>query len=163
MQPARWARTFLTIGTLWLVVAGVALAGCSPAGNVTLPGTGPLLTVRVHGGMCMDGACDNTIVLERDGRVHDTDPPDTDLGRVDNAAMAALTGAMGSADFTALKARPFTGECPVAFDGQELVFTFNPPGISHTLASCEVEIDWSNPLFVAVGAALGEWIPLPLM
>ena len=163
MQPARWARTFLRIGTFWLVVAGLALAGCSSTANVTLPGTGPLLSVRTHGGLCMDGPCDDTVILERDGRVHNAEDPAADLGRVDNQGMAALTAAINAADFTALKAQAFTGECPIAFDGQEYVFTFNPPGTTHTLASCEVEIDWSNPLFVAVGAALGEWIPLPLM
>ena len=34
---------------------------------------------------------------------------------------------------------------------------------SQLLASCQVEIDWGNPLFIAVAGALGEWIPVPLM
>ena len=33
-----------------------------------------------------------------------------------------------------------------------------PAGVCET---CEVDIDWADPLFVAVGVALGQWLPLP--
>jgi hypothetical protein len=76
--------------------------------------------------------------------------------------MAALTAAISSTDFPAMKARTFTGQCPVALDGQELTFEFAAPGGTQRIASCEVDIDWGSPLFVAVAAALGQWVPLPL-
>jgi len=69
---------------------------------------------------------------------------------------------VAATDFAALKSHPFTGECPVAFDGEELVFEFAIGTGSQRIASCEVEIDWGHPLFIAVGAALGEWIAMPL-
>jgi hypothetical protein len=65
-------------------------------------------------------------------------------------------------DYVALKSHPFTGECPVNFDGQELIFEFNVGSTVQRVASCEVDIDWGHPLFVAIGVALGEWIALPL-
>ena len=30
------------------------------------------------------------------------------------------------------------------------------------IASCEVEIDWGSPLFVALAAALAQWVPMPV-
>jgi hypothetical protein len=139
-----------------------SLAGCSAAENLAVPGTGPLLTVQLVGGMCMDGPCDFAVVLERDGRVHDGKTPDGNLGRVSAQAYAALDAAIQTTDFGAMRAKPFTGECPIAFDGQKQIFEFSAGGTTQRLDSCESELDWSSPLFIAMGAALGEWIQAPL-
>ncbi|HUG30526.1 MAG TPA: hypothetical protein VMQ65_08460 [Candidatus Limnocylindria bacterium] len=130
--------------------------------GVGLPGTGPLITVELRGGMCMEGACDHRVILEPDGRVHDGATPPKELGRVPAQAMATLTAAVKGADYASIKSHLFTGVCPVAFDGQELIFEFAVGPGTQRIASCEVDIDWGHPLFVAVGIALGEWIPLPL-
>jgi hypothetical protein len=160
MQPVR-RSSVVRFGILWLVVAALALTGCSS--NVPLPLAGPLVTVQMHGGLCAaGGVCDNTVILERDGRVHSAAKPPNDLGHVDGQAMAALAAAIQASDWTALKSHPFTGECPIAFDGQELIFEFGVGTGTQRIASCEVAIDWGNPLFVAVGVALGQWVPLPL-
>jgi len=102
------------------------------------------------------------VILDRDGRVHSAAKPPNDLGRVDAQAMAALTAAIPATDFNAIKSHPFTGECPVNFDGQELIFEFAAGAGTQRIASCEVDIDWGSPLFVAVGVALGRWVPIPL-
>jgi hypothetical protein len=143
-------------------VGALVLAGCNAAGSIPLPGAGPLVTVSTRGGMCVDGPCGTSVILDRDGRVHSAAKPPNDLGRVPADRMATLTAALAATDFAALKSHPFTGECPVAFDGVELIFEFGVGGGTQRIASCEVDIDWGHPLFVAVGAALGEWIPLPL-
>jgi hypothetical protein len=136
------------------------VAGCTS--GISIPGSGPLMTVQMRGGMCPAGTCDQLITLERDGRVHSAAKPPNDLGVVPGATMATLTAAVQATDFAALKAHPFTGECPVNFDGQELIFEFAVGGGTQRIASCEVDIDWGHPLFVAVGVALGEWIPIPM-
>lgn len=151
---------FARAGIWGLVVAALALAGCST--NVPIPVVGPLLSVQMRGGLCPDGACANTVILDRDGLVHAAAKPPNDLGHVDAKAMAALTAAIQATDWAALKSHPFTGQCPIAFDGQELIFEFSVGTGTQRLASCEVAIDWGNPLFVAVGVALGQWVPLPL-
>lgn len=158
---ARLIRLALLLSVL--AVATGSLAACGTAVPATIPGTGPLVTVQMRGGMCPEGACDTSVVLERDGRVHSAAKPPNNLGVVLAERMNALNAAIVAADFTALKSKPFTGECPVNFDGQELIFTFATPSGSQTLASCQVEIAWGDPLFIAVANALGEWIPLPLM
>jgi hypothetical protein len=55
---------------------------------------------------------------------------------------------------------PFTGECPIAFDGQELTYTFHPAGRAPvTIASCEVAIDPADPLFHAIDLILLGFAP----
>ena len=141
----------------WLLLA---LGACNS--GVALPASGPLMTVELRGGMCPAGACEQTITLERDGRVHGATKPPNDLGVVPAAAMATLTAAIQANDYAALKSHPFTGVCPVAFDGQEFVFEFSVGTGTQRIASCEVAIDWGHRLFVAVGVALGEWVPMPV-
>jgi hypothetical protein len=162
MQPVSWGRSLVRVGTSWLVAAAIALTGCSSGVNIPLPGTGTLVTVEMRGGMCPAGTCDNAVILDRDGRVHSAAKPPNDLGRVNSDTLAALTAAIQATDWAALRSRPFTGECPTAFDGQELIFEFGVGTGTQRIASCEVDIDWGHPLFVAVGVALGEWIALPL-
>ena len=160
MQPVSRSRVPVRFGIFGLVVAAIALTGCST--NVPLPLTGPLVTVQLRGGMCPAGACDNSVILERDGRVHAAAKPPNDLGQVDARAMATLTAAIQATDWASLKKHAFTGQCQIAFDGQELIFEFSVGTGTQRIASCEVDIDWGHPLFVAVAVALGQWVPLPL-
>jgi hypothetical protein len=68
--------------------------------------------------------------------------------------VAALDAAIRAADFSAIRAHPFTGECPVNFDGQEYIYEFVVPGGVERIASCETQIDEDHPLFLAVDEAL---------
>jgi hypothetical protein len=144
------------------VAAGGTLGACSSIGSGGLLATGPLVTVTMRGGMCAGGACDNSVNLDRDGTVRSAAKPPNELGHVPAQAMAALTAAVAATDYAALKSHPFTGVCPVAFDGQELIFEFAVGTGTQRIASCEVDIDWGHPLFLALGAALGEWVAMPL-
>lgn len=145
-----------------LVLASiVAVSACDAAGSL-VPGTGPLVTVTSRGGECFNGPCGNTVILDRDGRVYSAAKPPNDLGQVPAAAMNSLTAAIAATDFATLRSHPFTGECPVNFDGQELIFEFGVGSGTQRIASCEVDIDWGHPLFMALGVALGEWVAMPL-
>ncbi len=141
-----------------LFVALVLLAGCQslPAVPSIGPviGTGPLLTLTSRGGECPEGACGNTTVIERDGRVHQTQPEAMELGQVPPDVLTALDAAIKTADFGAIRARPFTGECPVNFDGQEQIFEFGAPSGVERIATCETEIDPEHPVFVAATQAM---------
>jgi hypothetical protein len=160
MQPVSWSRSLARAGIWGLVVATLTLAGCNS--NVPVPLGGPLLTVELRGGMCPGGPCDSGVILDHDGRVRAAAKPPNDLGQVDAKAMAALTAALQATDFAAIRSQRFTGECPIAFDGVELTFEFNVGTGTQRIASCEVDIDWGHPLFVALGVAIGKWVPLPL-
>ena len=141
------------------MVVAIALfgAGCSPAVASLLPeANGPLVTVTTRGGECPEGACGSTLLIERDGRLRQAAPGDVVLGQVPADTLAALDGAIKTADFAAIRSRNFTGECPVNFDGQELIYEFGAPGRVERIASCETEIDPDHPLFQAVQEALAS-------
>jgi hypothetical protein len=135
---------------------GIVLLACSPAAVTSLlpAQAGPLVTVSTRGGECPEGACGSTLVVERDGRLRQTAPEDVVLGQVTPEALAALDGAIKTTDFAAIRARPFAGECPVNFDGQEVIYEFGARGGVERIASCKTEIDPDHPLFRVVDLAL---------
>ncbi len=139
-----------------LTLACAMLLACSPTAVASLlPAVaGPLVTVTTHGGECVDGPCGSTIVIERDGRVHQTAPAAAELGTVPADVLTGLDAAIKTTDFGVIRSRPFTGECPVAFDGQEFIYEFGAPTGVERIASCETEIDPDNPVFEATTAAL---------
>ena len=160
MQKTRSARV-IVLAVCLLAVALFASA-CTAGTSTPRPtAAGTLVTVETRGGLCADGPCGTTIVIERDGRVHQAAKPPNELGIVPPAALAALDAAIRTTDFTALRSHPFTGECPTAFDGQEIVFEFEAPGGAQRIATCEVDVDFGSPLFLAVSTALGPFVPLP--
>ena len=135
-----------------LLLLAVLAGGCaivSPAGS-----RGPLVTVESRGGECFKAPCGSKIAIERDGRVHRMAPDAAEMYVLPADAVAALDGAIRATDFAVLKSKPFTGECPVNFDGQEVIYEFAAPSGLERIASCEIEIDLGHPLFVAVEAAL---------
>lgn len=119
-----------------------------------------LASVERRGGLCPDGACDRTVTLGRDGRIRVSGQPPEDLGVVPEAHLRALGAAIAATDFAALRRPAFSGICPTAYDGQELVFTFVTEHGAEHLASCETALDLGAPLFRALDAALGEASPI---
>jgi hypothetical protein len=139
------------IASLWLVLA--LLGACSALPEVG--GVHSLVTVEFHGGLCADGAeCSSSTNLNSDGTVTGDAKPPNVMGHMTPGVLAQLQAAVAQADFAALRAKPFTGTCPTAVDGQEAVFTFHLPSGDIRLAQCEVELDPDAPLFRAVSAAL---------
>ena len=132
------------------------LAACQsiPAVGSLVPGSGPLVSVTVRGGECPDGPCGSTTVIERDGRVHQTAPVVAEMGALSGDLLSALDAAVRTTDFAAIRARPFTGECPVNFDGQETIYEFGAPSGTQRIATCETDVDPNHPLFMAVTAAI---------
>lgn len=134
-------------------VLALVLLGCTAVGQVP-GGSGPLVTVTTRGGHCLDGPCGSTITIERDGTVLEAAEPPNELGTVPPDVLAALDAAIKTTDFDIIRSVPFTGECPVNFDGQEWIYEFGAPGGVERVATCETEIDPAQPVFAAVNAAL---------
>ena len=157
-------RSAEVLASLVLVVLVAVSAACSATGTAPAPvrvAAGPLLTVETRGGKCFNAPCGSTITIERDGSVHSAVKPPHDLGTVPADQLAALDSAIELTDFAALGRRPFTGECPTAFDGREVIYEFWAPTGTERIASCETAIDPGSPLFVAVAAALGSFASVP--
>jgi len=140
-----------------LFILAVLLSACQSlpvVASLAPVSAGPLVTVTVRGGECVSGPCGGTTVIERDGRIRHTAPVAADLGQVPADVLTALDAAIKTTDFDVVRARPFTGECPVNFDGQEQIFEFGAPGGVERIATCETEVDPNHPLFKAVTAAI---------
>lgn len=148
-------RSAEVLASLVLVVLVAVSAACSATGTAPAPvrvAAGPLLTVETRGGKCFNAPCGSTITIERDGSVHSAVKPPHDLGTVPADQLSALDSAIKLTDFAALGRRPFTGECPTAFDGQEVIYEFWALSGTERIASCKTAIDPGSPLFAAVAA-----------
>jgi hypothetical protein len=157
-----------------LVAACLVLAGCSgeiappsrepsPSSDATPTPTippprsqepSPLLSVETVGGECAEGACHRLINVEADGTLREVIPLTRVVGRAPAELLEALQVEMDRADFPLIESRPFTGECPTAFDGQETIYTFHLLAGDEQIRSCKVAIDENHPLFQAVAAIL---------
>lgn len=145
-----------------LVLAVVTVAACDRIGASLIPDrSGPLVTVTTRGGECMDGPCGSVIAIAQNGQVHQVEPQPAILGEISDELLSALDAQIKTADFATIRARPFTGECPVNFDGQEVIYEFGAPTGVERIASCETEIDPDHPLFLAVDAALQAVAVIP--
>jgi hypothetical protein len=157
-----------------LLVACLLLAGCSvdivppsvaPSATATPTPTippprsqepFPLLSVEFVGGECPPGACHRLINLEADGTLRLVIPETRVVGTVPKPLLDALQVEMDQANFALIESRPFTGECPTAVDGQELIYTFHLVTGDEKIRSCSVATDPDHPLFRAVGAVLAR-------
>jgi hypothetical protein len=88
--------------------------------------------------------------------VHVLAPEAAELGTARPDILLALEAAIDAADFDAIRSVPFTGECPVNFDGQEQIFEFSTADGIERIASCETEVDPAHPLFATVEALLAN-------
>jgi hypothetical protein len=158
-------RTFAAVTAILVIVLSACSAPSSPSSSApssappanpspSAVAAGPLVTVETQGGECMQGACGGVVVVDTDGHVHTAPPESKQLGVVPEATLQALTTEIEQADFAAIKSRPFTHTCPIAFDGQQLIYTFATPNGDERIDSCQVIVDPAHPLFAAVEAAL---------
>lgn len=155
MNPIR------VVPALVVLVALVTACQSIPAIGSFVPASGPLVTITVRGGECPEGPCGSTTVVERDGRVHQTAPVAAEMGALAGVQLTGLETAVKTTDFDVIRARPFTGECPINFDGQETIYEFGAPGGTERIATCETDVDPNHPLFRAVTAAIFSVIAEP--
>ena len=54
--------------------------------------------------------------------------------------MTLIADQVGRTNWDAVRAVPFTGECPTAFDGQKHIYGFPAPGGDLVFDSCEFDL-----------------------
>jgi hypothetical protein len=112
-------------------------------------------TVEYQGGLCVYGACSGLVTLYDDGTLVEVYGPDAPvIHTVESELVQALADEIIFADYEAIRSQPFTGTCPTAYDGQELIYTFYNGAEAEVIASCEYEIDESLPLFALINEIL---------
>ena len=168
-NPLGSIRAFVAVmATLVILLSACSGAASTPgssAGPSTQPtaspsvAVGPLVTLETQGGHCLEGACGGTVVIDTDGRVHTAAPEIKELGALSDVLLEALTTEIEQADFAAIKSRPFTDTCPIAFDGLELIYTFTTSSGPEKIDSCQVIVDPAHPLFAAADAAFASVQP----
>jgi hypothetical protein len=131
----------------------IFLAACSGSGASPTPPTQPtpssspppavmpLVTLRLEGGMCPRGACASSFEIRSDGLIVRRTPTAALLGQLSAAQLATLQVSIGTTDFDTILTHPFTGTCPIAFDGQERTYGFATSRGDVQLASCVIDLD----------------------
>lgn len=143
----------LLVGSLLFLVA--ALVGCGSGADGATDADPWALTVFSHGGLCPDGEC-TLLVAVTDAGAFSSAPRfgEAVVGTIDPELVQRLNTAAAAADFDAIRAVPFEGTCPLAFDGMEDVYTFHVDGVEEKVASCESAIDETADLWQGVAAVV---------
>jgi hypothetical protein len=143
----------LALRTLLLLAVTALLGACSllPPGTVPAALDQPLVTFEASGGECPQGACGFRAEIFRDGRVTRTDGM---TQTVDLPSLQRLVAQVERADYAAILAVPFVGECPRNFDGQEQVYTFHVAPEAVVVASCTTLVDPTQEPFQTVQGIL---------
>jgi hypothetical protein len=154
-RPAAMPMTIRILAVLLLLagalVAAVAACGLLPPGAVPEPLNGVLVRYEAVGGECPEGPCGFTAEIRRDGTVMRSDRMEQ---TVDAPSLARLVEQVGVADWEAILATPFEGECPRNVDGQESIYTFHLGPEPVEVASCSVAVDPQQEPFRTVQGIL---------
>ena len=114
-----------------LFAASSGVAGTASTGAAA----GPIVTVVRHGGLCVSGTECRSVL-----RITDTTISATGLlpRRLRPSERTALLRSIRLLDLAAIRAHPFVGTCPIAYDGTESIYRFR--GFTPPLASCKYDL-----------------------
>lgn len=118
--------------------------------NQTASSTSVLLTIQTIGGDCEFGQCSSKTTLKKDGVFIQENGDKKKDGSVGGSVAQKLQTLIESSNYTTLRRTPFTGECPINYDGFKVVYTFETSHGEEIIDSCQTKIDLSNPLFKAI-------------
>jgi hypothetical protein len=140
-----------------LFASACMAASPTPSATISID-PGAMLAGRSYvGGLCPAGLCSSSFTVRGDGTWVATDADAVvDRGIVPTPILSALATATAT---TALPSAPaFTGTCPSAFDGVEVVYAWTAPdGTAHRVSACDRQIPADDPLVVALDAAEAAW------
>jgi hypothetical protein len=107
-----------------------------------------LLKITRTGGLCPYGGCHQELILDTEGAYTLTDGDTlTQQGIIDKSKISQLAEVINHANFNQIKAQPYTGICPTAYDGSEVTYTFCTSKGIESISSCKIAIDEHQPLF----------------
>ena len=118
-----------------LLGAMASLLGTASAAASTDVVTRPIVTLVRHGGHCVSGTECRSVL-----RISDTTISAAGFvpRRLRPAERGALLRAIRLLDLAAIRAHPFEGTCPIAYDGTESIYRFR--GFAPPLASCKYDL-----------------------
>ncbi len=103
-----------------------------------------MVSITKHGGLCQTGKeCSSSRNILADGTIQNG----KETKKLTPEQTKKLKDLIASTDFAAIKAKPFLGTCPIAYDGQETTYLFyTNDGAKEEIPSCKYEIDPNQPL-----------------
>ena len=117
---------------LALIVIGASLLA---AGSASASATPPLATIVRHGGLCLAGSECRTVFTITDRTIS---APGYVPRRLAPADRLALLRAIRLLNMPYLRAHPFKGTCPIAYDGSESIYRFR--GFARPLPGCTYDL-----------------------
>ncbi len=100
----------------------------------------PLVSWMVRGGLCASGSCLSSLTIFADGRyvsIHGSGSLQR-AGMVERRLLMQLRHAIMQTNFHAIRSHRFSGTCPTAYDGTEVIYTFYTTHPRQVLSSCQV-------------------------
>lgn len=98
-----------------------------------------LASVTYSGGLCISGqSCESVVTIHQNGTVERDNEA---VAQLPQEKLLLLVDEINEADYVAIMNQPFTGTCSVAFDGQELTYTFYLSGSTQVLPSCTYDLE----------------------
>jgi hypothetical protein len=141
-----------------LIASACMAAPPSPAATISIDSTATLASRSSVGGLCPDGPCRSAFAVRGDGRWEATDK---DVVVADGSVPTATLNDLAVATETTglLSAPAFTGTCPTAFDGVEVIYRWtSPDGAAHQVSACDRQVPADDPLVLALDAAEAAWV-----
>jgi hypothetical protein len=116
------------------LIATVALA-MGAAGAASPARVAPIVSVTRHGGLCRTASECTSVLIIGDASISGEGFKTRRLAPADRSA---LLRAIGRLDLAYLRAHPFKGTCPTAYDGQESIYRFR--GFARSLPGCTYDL-----------------------
>jgi hypothetical protein len=133
--PTRLTRRAATTLAVGLLIAVLTVPSSGAGANVGTAALQPLVTVVRHGGLCVAGSeCRWTLRINDASITGDGFRP----RRLRPVERTALLRAIRALDPAYVRAHPFRGTCPIAYDGTESIYRFR--GFKQPLASCRYDL-----------------------
>jgi hypothetical protein len=117
-----------------------------------------IMTAAFNGGHCLYGACNGQVTVYSDGTYEVVNGANgLRVETLPESTVADLVAQIDAADYAAIRSQPFTDTCPIAYDGQEVTYTFYTSAGTETIASCQYVIDPALPLFSLIDTIFAQY------
>jgi hypothetical protein len=129
-----FTRRFVAVCLFAAMIGATLVAASAASARDSVPA--PVVTVVRHGGLCLAGTECRSVLRIDDRTISGEGYRPRPLRP---AERVALLRAISKLDRAYLRAHPFRGTCPIAYDGTESIYRFR--GFPTRVASCTYELE----------------------
>lgn len=148
MSPWPASATTRALRATTTAVVAMSLSSCTFSSPGREPAEGPLAERHTWGGLCAEGACFSTLLVEADGTWTYEDERGSTRGELRPRQLDRVHAAVGATYLGS--APPHEGLCEADRDGTSVRYGWAGPDGWRTASSCEVQVDPRDPLVRAL-------------